>query len=82
MIRRVIKSAMVAAVAVATSLVAPAGSPAQAHTSTYCGHGVDGIVWVTEYGGSITYPEYHMHKYYHIHWFYAPHDEWRRCPQH
>lgn len=49
-------------------LVPTAASPAQAHTSTYCGHGTDGILYITKYVGSVYsgYPYVHIHRYQHV----------------
>jgi hypothetical protein len=79
--RKCVKSLVAAALLGAASLV-PA-SPAAAHESSYCGHGVDGIVWVVEYGGSSNVGPYvHQHLYYHIHWVLPRHTDWKTCPVH
>jgi len=71
---------------VLTGLMATAGvvaaSPAQAHNSTYCGHGRNGIIDITEFlyhYGNMDGQAGHHHVYYHHMRFSSDHIVDRFC---
>jgi hypothetical protein len=64
-----------------------AASPAAAHDSGYCGHGADGLTYVTQYVREVTDRYSHAHLYHHwqIRWngtTYNHHYVWKSCPRH
>ena len=79
--RRVMPLAAMTAVSIAVLLV-PGPTAAQAHTSTYCGHGTDGLVNRTVYVKNNGYPSghpYHQHLYLHEMAWGSDHWVWKNC---
>jgi len=59
--------------------------PAQAHVSTYCGHGFSGYLKYTQFRSHWNLGYVHMHKYDHYNYHQADgleylHTEQRSCP--
>jgi hypothetical protein len=81
--RRRFGTLAIAALIIVGGLVPAVASPASAHDSSYCGHGTDGIVWVTEYGGLVNNPaDAHLHRYFHVHRIHGRHTRVKQCPAH
>jgi hypothetical protein len=72
----------VVAGAALTATVGLAPTPADAHSSSYCGHGRDGTYIITNYLRSVTTTVYHQHLYEHYVSFSGAHqhaDVWKVC---